>query len=225
MPSEKPLLVSGPLVHPIRDGLKTETRRLTGLDQVNIYPHLWNFIGMDYYDESQTWCARFMLGENSGATSILCPYGGTGTTLWVRENWFVPKSWDKLKPSMMPSYDASIVGYMADGDKQKWAFAGRTRPSIHMPRWLSRYDLLNLETYPERLQDITEESAKAEGVRPGIFKVKKTGFELETIQSKCGWLGSYIDGFKYTWFTLNGSESWDRNHWVWRIKFNLKPKT
>ena len=218
--AEKPLLVSGPLIRPIQTGEKTETRRMHGLDQVNSYPSLWNFKHMEYVDATQTWRAVFSLGEKCGIVKINCPYGGTGTNLWVRESFYVDRQYDKARPSDLPDYIKR--GYMADGEKPQWA--GKTRTSIHMPRWLSRLDLENLETYPERLHDITEAGANAEGATRAWEGCEDGHFYHPDDQTEkvLGQLGSYVIGFKAIWLNVNDRDSWDRNPWVWVIKFKLK---
>lgn len=215
---EKPLLVSAPLIKPIQRRRKTETRRLTGLDIINQSPDDWELeicaTGLDlkYYavfrrfneDHPPQWITK----------EIASPYGGPGDTLWVRENWYVVKGFDDIKPRNLPHNDVLMKGYMADGDKPEWA--GKTRPSIHMPRWFSRIELLNQDITVERLHDIKEDSVRREGAGREVRQMWLFGLDAE------GRRKVYRDSFRTLWIEINGQESWDRNPWVWVVNFTLK---
>lgn len=142
---------------------------------------------------------------------IACPYGGPGDTIWVRENWYVGRGYDDIKPKHLPRPNdlghVIRLGFMADGDKPDWA--GRTRPSIHLPRWLCRIRLTIVEVGVQRLRAIDEQSAKREGVP---MSAPLLGRSQEP----------YKEAFQRTWIKLNGQESWDLNPWVWVIKFTLQ---
>lgn len=220
------MLVSVPLINPIRDQYKTETRRLAGLDQINENPDRYTFLRMEYLDRSGRFWAVFLDGETGNDVTVASRYGGLGTTLWVRENWYAGQGYDLTKPRDLPRPERSKIlhGFMAEGDKPVWA--GKTRPGIHMPRWMARYILTNQDTHPQRLHDITEADAKREGVERGILRdgpnTEKGEFQLE-LTCKGSPIGTFLDGFKFTWMQLNGRPSWDINPWVWVIKFTLNP--
>lgn len=219
---EKPLLVSGSLIKPIRDLYKTETRRLSGLKNINRNPDRYTFLNMEYIDRTGEFWAVFLDNETGADVTIKSPYGGIGTTLWVRENFYAGKGYDDMPPRSIPA-DIAKVGYMADGKKPDWA--GKTRPAIHIPRWLARYELLNQGTTCQRLHAITEKDAEQEGVERGFLRdgpnTEKGEFQLE-LTCRGAAIGCYLDGFKFTWMQLNGRTSWDENPWVWLIKFTLK---
>jgi hypothetical protein len=106
--------------------------------------------------------------------------------------------------------------YRADGhDLYGWT------PAIHMFRWASRITLEVTGVRVERLQDINEADARAEGA-PCADTV--TGREvLFPVASNAG---SYRLGFHVLWDSINGADSWDANPWVWVIEFNeTKDKT
>jgi hypothetical protein len=219
---EKPLLVSVPLIKPILGRWKTETRRLAGLDKINAAPDRFSFLRMEMLYRREIYRAIFLDTETGKEVKVNSPYGGVGTNLWVRENWYAGKGYDDMPPRSIPA-DIAKVGYMADGSKPDWA--GKTRPAIHIPRWLSRIELTNEATYPERLQSITEKDAKNEGVDRGILRdgpnTEKGQFQLE-LTCNGSPIGTFLDGFKYTFMTLNGRDIWEQNPWVWVIKFTLK---
>ena len=85
-----------------------------------------------------------------------------------------------------------------DGKELGW------RPSIHMPRWASRILLEVTDVRVERLQDISEADAVAEGVRNSLH-LPGGRFAKEN--------------FEHLWWTINGDGSWDANPWVWVVEF------
>jgi hypothetical protein len=84
----------------------------------------------------------------------------------------------------------------------------RWRPSIHMPRWASRLTLKATGVRVERLRDISEEDARAEGVTAAPFckAGRPAGQE-------------HVEAFEGLWRSINGAESWDLNPWVWVVSF------
>ena len=218
MSKDKPLLVSDPLIRPISDGRKTETRRLIGLELVNELPDAWEFISFENN------AAKFKKIDAPETCQMTCRrYGPPGTILWVRENWYVGRGYNDVKPRDIPAGRMVKRGYMGDGPRPDWA--GRVRPSMHMPRWLCRYELEVLTIGVERVQSITPEAAEREGVTPGIFRdgpnTERGEFQLEHLTAHPS-PASWLDGFKFTWITLNGRDSWALNPWIWVVSFKLK---
>lgn len=144
-----------------------------------------------------------------------CPYGQPGDTLWVREAWAAQHACDHLKPSEMRTADTR-VHYAATED-----LGGlRKRPGMFMPRWASRITLRVTDVRVERLQDISEADAVAEGIGPH----RKGGWWWE--QPPDGIAGSNHfgaktarDAFRALWESINGGGSWDENPWVWVVSF------
>ena len=81
------------------------------------------------------------------------------------------------------------------------------KPSIHMPRWASRINLEITGIRVERLNDISEADARAEGCRSNADTLAETGY------------ATCRDAFRDLWESINGPGSWDANHWVWCIEF------
>lgn len=171
---ERPILFSGEMVRAILGGRKTQTRRLNGLAEINKNPDQWRFDGFD---------GKYAVFDSGyDVLKIKCPYGEIGDRLWVRETW---------------CFDGFDVIYKATHDCDiKW------KPSIFMPRWASRVNLEITNRRLERLQDITEKDAQAEGMDPYNYYYDNT-----------------INEFKHLWKTINGSESWDINPWVRVVEF------
>jgi hypothetical protein len=137
---------------------------------------------------------------------ISCPYGKPGDLLWVREAWRAWSQYDDWPPSRLPP--GVDVQYIADASAP---WASRYRHARFMPRWASRITLRITDVRVERLQDISEDDARAEGW-PGPFT--ETGFP---IASPLAW-------FANVWTSINGPGAWEANPWVWAISFErVKP--
>ncbi|ELT4281086.1 hypothetical protein R8224_005615, partial [Escherichia coli] len=85
-------------------------------------------------------------------------------------------------------------------------FDGGWRPSIHMPRWASRILLEITDVRVERLRDMSEADAKAEGASPAMYKITPP----EAV---------YRVGFGDIWRSIYGQDNWLSNPWVWVIEF------
>jgi hypothetical protein len=130
--------------------------------------------------------------DRSGATDDRCPYGVPGDLLWVREAWSTDPCYDHIMPSRLrtewPVYYDSGPGLVITLGFH------RVRPSIHMPRWASRLTLEVASIRVERLQEISDGDAKAEGV-------------------------SGIDEYAHLWDSINGVGAWALNPLVWVVEF------
>lgn len=193
---ERPILFSGPMVRAILEGRKTQTRRVVKPQPTD------DGHGPKWYSGFDNVPGTI---ETNFPMPIHCPYGQPGDRLWVRETW-----------AQHPEFTHRSSGgclYRADrgGDYQGAAQGDFCwRPSIHMPRWASRITLEITGARVERLQDISEEDAKAEGIQWGM----PCGY-LDTGTSDC----SSKCKFKSLWESINGPGSWDANPWVWVIEF------
>lgn len=201
---ESPILFSGPMVRAILDGKKTQTRRVVKNKDLI---HGWDHDLGPYFEDEY--------GEYY-STAEVCPYGQVYDLLWVRETWCVHLQYDAIQPSHLPDkkYIQNAIVYMADvGGREKSTWMGKTRSSIHLPRRLSRITLEITDIIVERLQNISEDDAKAEGIKQEWTCIN-TG------------IGSYahannvIDDFHVLWDSINGEKHpWESNPWVWAIKF------
>ena len=120
-----------------------------------------------------------------------CPYGQPGDRLWVRETFCTEKG--------------GTVHYRADGWQYEDAPNNGWKPSIFMPRKLSRITLEVVSVIAERLQEISETDAIAEGCHVGI--------------GAGNWRNAR-HRYRELWNVINGAGSWEENPWVWVIKFN-----
>lgn len=110
--------------------------------------------------------------------------------------------------------DCSRIWYWADGNPTEGDWT-RPRPSIHMPRWASRILLEVTSVRVERLQDISEADARAEGITDG-------GCTNCGNPEPCGCADpapDARDAFCNLWQSINGDQSWIANPWVWVVEF------
>jgi hypothetical protein len=199
MVKERPILFSAPMVLAILDGRKTQTRRI-----VKPQPNVVHAIHTDASIETNLIFRR-------GDQRIHCPYGKPGDRLWVRETWALSGRFANAKVSdyQIPEVTfAENLVHFADADAydvstQSW------RASIHMPRWASRINLEVTGIRVERLQDISEDDARAEGV-PGNEEAAALG---------CDWYEKPRRAYRRIWSQINGEASWDKNPWVWVTEF------
>jgi hypothetical protein len=216
----RPILFSGAMVRAILDGSKTQTRRVVKLT--------------DSGRVKAAGSARNWHLDDPNAV-LACPYGQPGDRLYVRETWGIFDAGSKWVENGQPLDSDTEFGvvYKADdhGGKQGecywktapagsrcWATDEKFHPSIHMPRWASRITLEIVSVRVERLQEISEEDAKAEGVEPiggGLFQVYQRDPKFPN-QVAC--LAATIS-YRQLWNSINGPGSWDTNPFVWVVEF------
>ena len=191
---ERPILFSGEMVRAILDGRKTQTRRVVKQKHL---PFLTNIL--DGFLDGK-WNQRPM------------PYGQPGDTLWVRETWASGVGVDDVSPSeFTEAMQLLPVWYKATDKNLQPEYRGRWRPSIHMPRWASRINLRVTGVRVERVRDISEDDAKAEGVTKDLPGGWVSGQSRRMI-------------FRNLWDTINVTRpgcSWDTNPWVWVVEFEV----
>ncbi|EEY6015107.1 hypothetical protein EGC33_21440 [Escherichia coli] len=137
----------------------------------------------------------------------LCPFGNVGDHIWVRETfnafWLDNDVIQEIKDGV--SLASELCDYKADYSDSSKPAEGWT-PSIHMPRWASRILLEITDVRVERLHDMSEADAKAEGATPATYKITPP----EAV---------YRVGFGDIWRGIYGQENWLSNPWVWVIEF------
>jgi hypothetical protein len=134
-----------------------------------------------------------------------CPYGQVGDRLWVRETW--------------ADMGTGHTAYRATTDEQT-AKLMSWKPSIHMHRHRSRITLEITDVRVERLQDISDEDAECEGIKPivelGQLPAWQHTSSLSTRHVKSI---DHITPYKHLWESINGPSSWDANPFVCAITF------
>ena len=190
---ETGLMFKAPLVRAILEGRKTQTRRIAKPVR---HPDLGNVYSPG---------ALVLEHEPQHVINRACPYGQPGDRIYVRETFSQHPEWGQL-------------AFRADGeefeDADGWLWEPKWMPSIHIPKDLARIWLEVTGVRVERLQDISEADALAEGAR----------FELASIDSvRIGATASFLSGFRNIWESTGGD--WDANPWVWAIDFKVLSTT
>lgn len=214
MDKERQIPFSGPMVRAILAGTKTQTRRVVkpqpfGVTLVPSGNHLFDY-REDLSDYSR------VVDMNKAVT--LSPYGQPGDRLWVREAWRACAEADRTTPrDMDPAYR---VWYEADAPHQPGF--GKYRPPMFMPRWASRITLEITGVRVERLQDISEADAIAEGIEtsPSLaFPGRDVFCDYRVPHDPAEWFSNPIDSFRSLWESINGPGSQHANPWVWVVEF------
>ncbi len=155
------------------------------------------------------------------------PIWEVGDRIWVRESLRADKMENILTGER--TTNAEVIYYAADdsealdskGFNLAWIWARKALPSIHMPRWLSRLTLIIEGVKIERLQDISEEDAIAEGCVTG----KITGHAWNTATEMRLGIGAEWacarDWYADLWDSLHGPDAWEANPWVAAIRFKV----
>lgn len=215
---DRPILFSAPMVRALLDGSKTQTRRVVKPAGAHTVLPL---IGAD---DKPTGAFGWCPNANVISDHIACPYGQPSDRLWVREtwNWFDPEELPvERQGSRAPFTGAQgerkihwVAAYAADGPLGRPWVNGRDkwRPSIHMPRWASRISLEVIGVRVERLQDISQTDARAEGSPPSHPSIDRISREFGYADFPRSW-------YAQLWEQINGAGSWAANPWVWVVEF------
>lgn len=205
---ERPILFLAPMVRAILEGRKTVTRCPVKATKA----HADGFMMLDHGKGWRPYNAfgDFASDHEGMEYPIACPYGKLGDRLWVRETCFI----NDYREASVPEQERADceIHYRADGipDFEGEEELIRWRPSIHMPRWASRILLEVTDVRVERLQDITEEQALAEGIK----KHSDGGYHVEDGKH---FSDSPVESFACLWSSVGGD--WDANPWVWCVSF------
>ncbi|OFY87863.1 MAG: hypothetical protein A3F72_03040 [Bacteroidetes bacterium RIFCSPLOWO2_12_FULL_35_15] len=225
MKKEIPILFSTPMVIAVDNETKSKTRRTRGLEKINI--KATEIVKSNNWQKQGDFVARFVVPgevERYEVTDVIkCPYGKIGDLLWVRETFAIGLT------SGFHFFKANYVNREVPSGLSKW------KPSIHMPKSYARIWLEITNIRVERLHDITEEDAKAEGVLLfpqdddlkdiQVWDGNKWG-NTKTINTYKNYLKNSVsecytarDSFESLWYETNGVASWFANPWVWVIEF------
>jgi hypothetical protein len=203
MTKERPILFSGEMVRAILDGRKSQTRRVAKFDDFGaVLACRHGEIG------DRLWVReKWRIGawdENRPAFAI--DYCDGPRREWIDVPAPMVDDGELFDRLWQQSTDDAIKVF-GDQDRYEWEPGKspcRWRPSIHMPRWASRILLEITDVRIQRLQDITEKDAEAEGVKNSLH-LHGGRFAVEN--------------FAHLWEILHGDDSWHKNPFVWVISF------
>ncbi|ENK2735673.1 hypothetical protein AB3C09_000013 [Klebsiella variicola] len=211
--TERGMIFNAEMVRAILDGRKTQTRRPIKWKQTR-----FTEIGEREDGSKWPWSED---AEHACDFWHPCPFGAVGDRIWVRET-FCPAPLEMQ--SEPPRKTMWNIAYRDGMQMEKLAPAEynptiynyeRWTPSIHMPRWASRILLEITDVRVERLNAISEEDARAEGIIDG-------GCLNCGEPEPCGCANpepDATDAFAYLWQSIYGQASWNANPWVWVIDF------
>lgn len=204
---ERPILFSGHMVRAILEGRKTMTRRVVKISRIDPHPQLPAAKIVTLSNGSQAWMNSQI--EHPHHISKFCPYGQVGDRLWVRESML-------FDPDQGWRYSADG----ADVIDENYGKINQRCPSIHMPRSCCRILLEITGVRVERLHEISEADAQAEGVERVVAGVGWRRYcdpDIEEVGvPPCG---DARRSFRSLWKHINGDESWNANPWVWVVEF------
>jgi hypothetical protein len=231
--TDYPMIYGAPMVRALQAGIKTQTRRIITPGNSLFNGGKWSALHKrQEWDWKGAWVdggpspmgnpgpylkLPWKAGDDDFAGSVhrIYPVIQPGDRIWVKEAWRFDAAWDECKPSEMHAGDA--ICYEADGaqDVRAWGHPftpGRYRSARFMSRWDSRTTLTVTDVRPQRVQDIIEADARAEGVQPILPHPNEMGL---------AGAGSYRDGFRALWNSIHGPDAWARNDYVWAYSFSV----
>ncbi len=203
------ILMSAPMVLAHLADRKTQTRRTRGLEDLGDWvPAISTTDGKKRFG--------FVFARDDERKFVPCPYGGPGGQLYIREGIRHVAGVDAAGGS-----DRDLATYIADGSPapiDNWGWKNKALPAIHMPFGLRRFELDLHEVRVERLNAISEYDAMAEGLERRRSPL--TGFDSFFGAPGSGMsYSSAVDAYRDLWESINGAGSWERNPWVWRLRY------
>lgn len=198
--SEKPILFKPEMVRAILEGRKTQTRRV-------LKPQPTKPWGSMFHEGRRWWTGDDFTAEVIEEMNV--PFA-SGDLLWVREAWLFLPTHDRTRPSDLAP-ETTMIRYEADGMRFGY---GKFLPGMFMPRWASRITLRVTGVRVERLQDISEADAKAEGIERlrsgrGYYDPRYDHGAVHL-----GYCATAVEAYSLLWDSINGPGAWDANPWV-----------
>jgi hypothetical protein len=197
------IIMSQPMIIADLAGEKFQTRRTWGLNKINESPDDWGIVAV-----FQDGVARFyskIVGHDD--VSIKCPYGGIGDSVWCKETWRPVASMIGGGVPRLGIQIKDAIEWKANNPNQ----LGKWKSSMFMKREYSRRKHVLTNIRCERVQEITEDDAKLEGV----------GIIHENQQTIPEYWESYKKTYSVLWDELNFKRGypWDKNIWVWVLEW------
>ena len=217
--SDGPITFSTPMVCALLSGVKTQTRRIIDVVTETDLDAILSENQESLELENRLW------PTSAGRCVILgrAPRYAVGDRFWVRETWAVGNIYDgctarEINPGGKPNWCG--IRYAATDVR----LGIMDRAAIHMPRWASRLTLTVTDVRVQRLQDISEEDALAEGVdefacskdRPGSWNGLSQADRIGMVQVL---YGSARQAYRHFWDTVHSPGAWDKNSWVAAVSF------
>lgn len=203
--TDRPILFSGPMIRALLAGTKTQTRRLLKPEPTT------NSAGLLIWERAGV----FVQGTPDDVAFV--QRVKKGDLLWVREAYSGPYHMTGIPPR---DWRADLpIWLWADGnpDDGDWT---KPKPGMHMPRWASRLTLTVTDVRVERLQDISEDDALAEGIIKLDRKAWLGGGPLYGLHEGEGH-DTAVGAYNRLWRDINGDGSWAANPWIVAYTFTV----
>ena len=234
----RPILMSAPMVQAILAERKTQTRRILKPQPLLIVEtYTWPEDGLK---SKASWWAKI---NPRNSMERFCPYGAAGDLLWLRESYYQHGHWQPVpgvrtktglqKWKFVPMVDLIVFNPIPEYRKGRhhqdpYTPAWHKRLGRFMPRSASRITLEITGIRVERLQEISEEDAIAEGVTAITKDGKLFKYGIPDLDGLPGndnygwhwneWCADPRDAYRKLWESINGAGSWQANPWVWVIE-------
>lgn len=229
--SDKPILFSGPMIRALLAGTKSQTRRyLTAwTDEPPAYAGAGTIIALDENEREYRWSRTHAVGDRlyvreSWQTGMT----GDGPQISYRAtpDYCAIDAWDGPDEGAGPSfnYDRCPSAKWHDWLPDVLEKDGPWRPGIHMPRWASRLTLTVTDVRVERLQDISEADALAEGMTQATADAIMSTDELQ-VYATTHIIAPQARGrilYETIWDQINGDDAWALNPWVAAYSFTVE---
>jgi hypothetical protein len=205
----RPIIFLAPMIRALLAGTKTQTRRIVKPQPDLAWMQTVSADGLHRHGPADARPRQYEDGEwgwsipGASLTGYRCPYGVVGDLLWCRETHY---GWSAGYVRDGRIVDTRIDYRATEPDSP----CGRWTPSIHMPRWASRLTLRLTDVRVQRLQEISEEDAIAEGWPKQVDPGADTGGN-----------GGPLDWYRGLWNSINGPGAWERNEWCWCLSFDV----
>ncbi len=203
---DKPILFSAPMVLALLAGTKTQTRRV-------LNPPEEGFTMLEPRREHHGGLVNVWLrGEWNRTVRLRIQ---PGDRLYVREAWRINKVWDAVAPRDLG--DIGPVHYEADQGLRY--FTGKFRQGMHMPKRFSRITLHVNAVRVQRLHEIRELEALAEGV---VFTPPNTFTVIDDAHERAYAGSTAVECYRDLWNGINGAGAWEANPWVSCTSFTVE---
>jgi len=197
----KGILFKPDMIRAIIEGRKTQTRRV-------IKPQP-KYIIDQHYITLNGLTSLHIQADNLISRKALYQ---SGETVYIKEAWRTEAVYDRTPPCDIG--DSALIEYRLLPNEILSQIMGRWRSPLHLPRWAARYFIKILDVRAERLQEITEEDAKAEGILP----------EGTLLPDFIHSADNPVEQFAQLWDSVNKDYPWESNPWVFIYTFELKRK-
>lgn len=233
---ERPILYSTPMTQAKLAGRKTQTRRIM---RVQLSCDHSGYVEADWKDKPIQWseiglkhgkaycsCCGNGVELSKDWSGLNCPYGKPGDILWARETLIQNGELGLEYFADREAIDESLIPI--DYGPYGGTYSFRNIPNIHMPKWAARIWERITDIRVERLQDISEEDAIAEGIER-TATIIDTEYYANYGDEDIGTSLHPIESYRTLWQSINGPDSWELSPWVWVIEtetlsLNGRPK-